>query len=227
MSDFKKYETHLKNSNLCKDMFLPTSLDKKNYLYSLHHKGKEKTLWYKSYWETLHKSKHENIITYTSKINPYHYLHKTILSLELPKLVVKQGYKIRWCDDLFINMIKDYKLVFNGLEIQYGNDKSLCFEFNCQNSWYTISENIGNKNNLTTFTEILESEVINISIPWFYTKDTSDAFPLHMCSEKDKLEHIINFNLQILIEKEEDDIETETASFNLSTTSNSRASEQS
>ena len=54
MSKIAKYETSLENSKLLKEMHLPTGeknnlKDPRNTLFSIHQRGKQKTLWYLSF----------------------------------------------------------------------------------------------------------------------------------------------------------------------------------
>ena len=196
MEDFNNQENYIKTNELCKSMFLPTEINKKNILFSVHHKEKEKTLWYKSYWESMKYNIIKEDIVYHHS-NNHHFLHNSILSLTLPNLIVKKNYKIKWCDNLFLNILKNYKVLFNDKELQHGNDKSLFFEFNCKNNWDTVSDNLGNKKNLTTYSNELYSDTIFISIPWFYSKDKSDSFPLHILSKNQILKHIFSFDLKL------------------------------
>ena len=75
------------------------------------------------------------LVTYKSKIYPYHGLHKSLLTTVTPEIKTKNGYKIRFCDDLFISMINEFRLLINDTEIQYGNDKSLLYHLKTSDYW--------------------------------------------------------------------------------------------
>ena len=61
--------------------------------------------------------------------DPFHSLHRSMLSTLTPEIRAKEGYEIRFCDDLFISLIREYHLYFNDVELQYGNDKFLNLEY--------------------------------------------------------------------------------------------------
>ena len=73
-----KYENLLDSSVVQKEMHLPTGNpgdlnDKNNVLYSVHQRGKHKTLWYKSSWESMTDQNvptNPEHVTYRSKIYP-------------------------------------------------------------------------------------------------------------------------------------------------------------
>tara|TARA_R110000822_G_scaffold47991_5_gene126876 strand:+ start:448 stop:1743 length:1296 start_codon:yes stop_codon:yes gene_type:complete len=186
-------------------MHLPTGNpgdlnDKNNVLYSVHQRGKQKTLWYKSSWESMTDQNvptNPEHVTYRSKIFPYHSLHRSMMSTITPEIKAKEGYEIRFCDDLFINLIREYRLYFNDVELQFGNDKLLNFELKLRKDWETISQEVGNRESLTSWTDHLRKEFISLYIPWCYASDKSDAFPLNLCGHNDRLEHIIEFKLKL------------------------------
>ena len=109
-----KYENLLDSSVVQKGMHLPTGNpgdlnDKNNVLYSVHQRGKQKTLWYKSSWESMTDQNvptNPEHVTYRSKIFPYHSLHRSMMSTITPEIRAKEGYEIRFCDDLFVNFNK-------------------------------------------------------------------------------------------------------------------------
>ena len=73
-----KYQNNLNQSNTLRHMHLPTGKegdlkDPKNTLYSVHQRGKHKTLWYLSNWETMEAQNNptnRELVTYKSKIFP-------------------------------------------------------------------------------------------------------------------------------------------------------------
>ena len=205
MSKIAKYETSLENSKLLKEMHLPTGeknnlKDPRNTLFSVHQRGKQKTLWYLSSWDYMEAQNvptNIELVTYNSKIYPYHSLHRSVMTTLTPEITAKEGYEIRFCDDLFINMIKEYRLSLNEVEIQYGNNKLLNFLLKSNDKWPTMSSELGNKNNLTNWGNKLDATNISLHIPWCYSRDKSDAFPLNLCGHSDRLQHIIEFNLKL------------------------------
>jgi len=200
-----KYENLIDSSVVQKEMHLPTGNpgdlnDKNNVLYSVHQRGKQKTLWYKSSWESMTDQNvptNPEHVTYRSKIFPYHSLHRSMMSTITPEIRAKEGYEIRFCDDLFVNLIREYRLYFNDVELQYGNDKLLSFELKLRKDWETVSQEVGNRESLTSWTDHLHKEFISLYIPWCYARDKSDAFPLNLCGHNDRLEHIIEFKLKL------------------------------
>lgn len=200
-----KYEQLLENSKIQKEMHTPTGKvgdidDPRNVLYSVHQRGKQKTLWYMNSWESMvdqNVPTNPELVTYKSKMYPYHSLHRSMLSTVTPEIKAKEGYEIRFCEDLFINMIREFRLNFNDTELQYGNDKHLHFSSKLNENWETISSEIGNRESLTSWTDCIRSEFISLYIPWCYSRDKNDAFPLSLCGNNDRLEHIIEFNLSL------------------------------
>ena len=99
-----KYENLLEQSVIQKDMHLPTgnggdTTDSKNVLYSVHQRGKQKTLWYKSSWESMvdqNVPTNPEHVTYRSKMYPFHSLHRSMLSTLTPENKAKEGYEIRF-----------------------------------------------------------------------------------------------------------------------------------
>ena len=120
-----------------------------------------------------------------------------MMSTITPEIRAKEGYEIRFCDDLFVNLIREYRLYFNDVELQYGNDKLLSFELKLRKDWETVSQEVGNRESLTSWTDHLHKEFISLYIPWCYARDKSDAFPLNLCGHNDRLEHIIEFKLKL------------------------------
>ena len=120
-----------------------------------------------------------------------------MMSTITPEVRAKEGYEIRFCDDLFVNLIREYRLYFNDVELQYGNDKLLNFELKLRKDWEKVSQEIGNRESLTSWTDHLRKEFISLYVPWCYARDKSDAFPLNLCGHNDRLEHIIEFKLKL------------------------------
>ena len=200
-----KYEGLMDSSEFQREMHRPTgkagdASDPANILYSVHQRGKQKTSWYLSSWESMvdqNVPTNPEMVTYKSRIYPYHSLHRSLLSTITPEIRAKEGYEIRFCDDLFINMVKEFRLTFNDTELQFGNDRFLHFSLKLREDWESVSKEIGNRESLTSWTDHLGKEFISMYVPWCYSRDKNDAFPLSLCGHNDRLEHIIEFNLQL------------------------------
>lgn len=194
-----KYEEVIDNSKTMQLMHRPQK-EGNNVLYSIHQRGKHKTLWYMSSWELMdaqNSPTNPEMVTYKSKIFPYNSLVRSVMTTKTPSIRVNDGYQIRFCQDLFINMVREFRLYLNDIELQYGNNKSLDFDLKNHKNWSVISEELGNKKGLTTWSEELKSQDIALYLPWFYSKDKSDSFPLKYCGSNDRLHHMIEFNLQL------------------------------
>jgi len=94
-------------------------------------------------------------------------------------------------------MVRDYRLFLNDIELQYGNNKSLDFDLKNQSNWDVMSQDIGNKSQLTDWSSELKSQDLALYLPWFYSHDKSDAFPLKYCGNGDRLHHSVEFNLSL------------------------------
>ena len=195
--NIQRYEKTLHESDIQKHKHLPTgkegdSQDERNVLYSIHQRGKHKTLWYESVWETMEASSvptNRERVTYKSKIYPYHALHKCLLTTVLPEVKVKQGEGvfIKWCDDIVVNMIKEFRLVFNDTELQYGNSKVLL----------AMMRHLDTNMRQTKWESMLESQPVSCRVPFSYARDHTDAFPLSLCGQNDRLHHLFEFNLRL------------------------------
>lgn len=195
-----KYEEVLDNSKTMKLMHRPGESKESKVLYSIHQRGKHKTLWYMSSWELMEAQNsptNPELVTYKSKIYPFHSLYRSVLTTRTPAIKVAEGYQVRFCQDLFINMVRDYRLFLNDIELQYGNNKSLDFELKNQSNWDVMSQDIGNKSQLTDWSNELKSQDLALYLPWFYSQDKSDAFPLKYCGNGDRLHHSVEFNLSL------------------------------
>jgi len=188
MSKIKDYEQKLKDNVTLTEMHLPEG---KN-IWTCHQIRKQKTSFYLTSYDTMNSqpiSVDSDLIKYRSKICPYHGLHRSFLTTKTPDIKVKDEFKdnytIRFCSDLFINMIKEARLDFNGTELQFMNTVSL--KLNKDPSPQTL-------NNPT-------SHLIPTSIfyypPWSYSRGKSMYFPLQVCGDLDNLDHNINYNLDL------------------------------
>ena len=200
-----KYEEQLSASCTLKNMHLPGGKegdleDVKNHMYSVHQRGKHRTLWYLSSWETMESQNiptNRELVTYKSKIFPYTHLHRSLITTVTPVIKAKSGYQIRFCDDLFLTMIKEFNLYLNDIHLQYGNRQSLFCQLKSDHRWPRFSQEIGNKSSLTSWCEEIQEQPLSLYLPWFYAQDKSDSFPLKFCGHHDRLHHTIEFNLKL------------------------------
>lgn len=204
-SKLVKYEEHLHASRTLKNMHLPggkegDKQDAKNFLYSVHQRGKHRTLWYLSSWESMEAQNiptNRELVTYKSKIFPYTHLHRSLLTTVTPRIKAVSGYQIRFCQDLFINMIKEFNLYLNDVHLQYGHRHSLMCHLKTHPNWHKFSSELGNKKSLTDWQNELKPQSLALYLPWFYAQDKSDSFPLKFCGHHDRLHHIVEFNLKL------------------------------
>lgn len=205
-----RYEEKLKNSSTMNVMHLPKSGED---VFSFHQNGKQKTSWYLSSWQTMSATNiptNPNLVTYHSKIYPYHGLHRAMLTTVTPSIRAAEGYEIRFCEDLFINMVNEFRLVFNDTELQFGNRASLKFDLKHSKEWKEMKHDIGNIPALTEWRETLPSTPIAMYPSMTYAQGRSDYFPLQLCGNRDDLSHIFDFNLQlkdlIMIRRDGEDV---------------------
>jgi hypothetical protein len=195
-SKMKQHEAFLKDSSIMSEMHIP---EKGGSIHSFHQNGKQKTTWYLSSWEQMKSDRgtEKETVTYHSKIYPFHGLHRTLLTIVTPRIKAKEGIRISFCENLFVNMIKEYRLQFNETELQSGNTLSLLTQLRTSEKWCAIGVEIGNSEGNQIPRNELEPIHLAISIPWSYSLDKSDYFPLQLCGSQDNLLHIIKYNLNL------------------------------
>ena len=209
LNDYIKFKKELKNSKTHGFMHLPE--EHKKEMFSFHRRGKQKTIWYRGNdWVTMESNNsrtNPEIVSYRCPTFPFHSLHEAVINTTTPKIRASEGYKIRFCENLFVNMIKNFYLYHNEIELQQGNTISLLEDLRDKDDWKVASKKLGNIKELTTFSYELPSMPISIMLPMTYSQSPSDAFPLVYCGQKDDLIHKIIFNLSfsslILITDEE------------------------
>lgn len=204
-SKLNKYEDQLSTSRTLKNMHLPGGKDgdlndPKNTMYSIHQRNKHRSLWYLSNWETMESQNiptNRELVTYKAKVFPYTHLHRSLLTTVTPTIKAKSGYEVRFCDDLFLTMIREFNLYLNDVHLQYGNRQSLFCQLKTDSNWSKFSQEVGNKDTLTGWSEELSEQPIALYLPWFYARDKSDSFPLKFCGHHDRLHHVVEFNLKL------------------------------
>jgi hypothetical protein len=198
LSEYNKFKKDLSNSKTHGYMHLPE--ENKKEIFSFHHREKHKTIWYKSgYWvnfESKNSPTNPEFVSYYCPTFPHHSLHRSLLSFKTPKIKAKDNYKIKFCDNLFVNMIKNFYLTHNDIDLQHGNTSYILKDLKTNSSSELVKE--------------LESKFLSIELPYFYSKYRSSAFPLIYCGQKDDLVHRVEFNLDfsnlVLIFDEDDNL---------------------
>ncbi len=193
-----RYEEMLKESHAMGEMYIPKDGDT---IRTIHQITKQKTAWYLSGWKSMPAQNvptNPELVTYRSKIYPYHGLHRSLLTTVTPEIRAADGYQICFCENPFINMVKEFRWSFNDTEFYGGNTKSLKIALHKSGLWGSkLSEAVGNTSQLIEWNYILPSQKLAMYMPWSYAKDKSDYFPLQLCGSNDNLSHIIEFNLEI------------------------------
>lgn len=190
-----RYEERIISHPVMKEMHIPKKGDT---IRSFHRLAMQKTSWYLSGWKSMKARDvptNPNQVSYPSKIYPYHGLHRSYLVTRTPEIKAKDGYRVKFCNDLFINMIKEYSLDFDeSIQLQYGNTKSLKMSLKKSKDWNTYSKEVGNN---TDYVTNLSSQKICLYIPWTYSIDKSRYFPLQLCGNQNDLSHNIEFRLNL------------------------------
>ena len=184
-----RMKEHLHRSKLQRTKHIPENGDS---LYSIHQRDKSKTLWYKSAWDTMEATSvptNRERVTYRSKIYPFHSLHRSVLTTLLPSVRVKEGEEvsISWCENVMFSMVESFRLIFNDTELQYGNDKLL----------FADRRSINSSMPVVKWRSEIKSTPISMEVPFSYSSSETDAFPLHLCGQNDRLNHLFHFNLDI------------------------------
>ena len=194
VNEFNKFKKELKNSKTHGFMHLPE--EHKKEIFSLHRRDKHKTIWYKGGdWvemESKNTPTNPELVAYRCPTFPYHSLHDCVMTTKTPRIRAKQGYKVCFNQDLLINMISEFHLFHNEVELQYANTLSIMETVRGDPD---MSFHLGNQENLLTPSEELKSTFLSLKIPTFYSKNDNDSFPLIYCGQKDDLIHQIKFNL--------------------------------
>ena len=199
----KKYEEHFSDSQTFEYLHKP--VDKagdRNVMHNAHLRGKGKTVWYKSKWENLEARATANDpekVEYKSKIFPYHSLLSVVIITKTPHIKAKEGYQIRFCDDLLINSVKEFSIRLNDVDLldrPYNQQFLACYLKEHEN-WEVFSEELGNRDTLTGWADELISEDISMILPYFFMQDKSDAFPVKYCGVQDTLSMHVEYDLQL------------------------------
>lgn len=199
----KKYEEQFSDSQTFEYLHKPTdNMKERNVMNNAHLRGKGKTVWYKSKWENLEARATANDpekVEYRSRIYPYHSLLEVVVVTRTPHIKAKDGYKIRFCDDLLINSVKEFTIRLNDVDLldrPYNQQYLACYLKEHKN-WVTFSEELGNRTSLTDWSNELRSQDVSMVLPYYFMQDKSDAFPVQYLGVKDKLSMHVEYDLQL------------------------------
>ena len=192
--DIKEYHSKLESSEVQRSKHLLVSNDyedERNQLHSIHQRLKHKTLWYKSSWESMEPISvptNRESVSYRSKIYPYHSLHRCILTTVLPSLKsTDSDVLVKWCDNTILKLVKEFKLVFNDIVLQRGDSRVLACKYEKLDVFPTDRG----------WRKEIDQQYLNCRVPFYYDRHQSDAFPLALCGQNDRLQHCFEFNLML------------------------------
>lgn len=119
--------------------------------------------------------------------NRGHYLSNVFVILTLPSVkltnenLFKENGRLRWCNNLFHNIIDNISLSFNDQIVSKLDSFSLDFlsEFDhCEGKYSEYMKNIGNIPELVTPQKELKSQKLVLPIPFFFSKNAGANIPL-------------------------------------------------
>jgi len=194
VNEYNKFKKELKNSKTHGFMHLPE--EHKKEIFSLHRREKQKTIWYKGGdWiemESRNTPTNPELVSYRCPTFPYHSLHDCVMTTKTPRIKAKDGYKVCFNQDLLINMIKEFHLFHNEVELQFAN--TLYIMESVKGDQQQLFH-LGNQEELLTPSSQLKAIFLSLKLPTFYAQSDNNAFPLIYCGQKDDLVHQIKFNL--------------------------------
>ena len=123
-------------------------------------------------------------------------LLSTDLTLHLPSIKCKNGYKAKWIHNVGFEYIQECQLHFDEDIVQSFDTKWIELyhqAFTKQSSDLTL----GNIESLQNFYTNLPSYECNITLPWFYSQDYPQFFPLYLCGTLNNVQHRIRMNREI------------------------------
>ena len=108
------------------------------------------------------------------------YLLHTWLRVEIPSVTANNGFKIRWCQNLMHNLVREATITFNDLIAARFDSYHLDFW-----SAFTVpaGKRCGYKNMIGDFDELnqnadsLSATTLNLPLPFFFTRDSGVALP--------------------------------------------------
>lgn len=122
----------------------------------------------------------------------------------LPEIVCNEGYEARWIPSPGSNVIVEAQLRIDNVRI-HGFDALWIDMVN--NSLIEESKvhgteiNLGNIPELQTWSGTLPHYECSVFLPWFYSRDFTEYFPMYYCGSLNEVTHVIKFknNLERLL----------------------------
>lgn len=134
----------------------------------------------------------------------WHYLIYSFMRIHLPRISIKKEFegrvRIAWPRNIGTNIIVDASFTEDNLKF-HGFDNVWCdiyYQF-LQDPGFRKrhSKSIGNIPELVDWHEVLESKVLNVDQPWFYSYGTSQAYPIHEKGASCRAEHIYKLRTKL------------------------------
>jgi hypothetical protein len=182
-------------SDFQKDIHLTS--DYKEKIISNFYQKFLKSTWYSSIDQKLKQIKDGDETAFIIN-NSFHYLIYTYMRFYLPPIRVKEKYKDRvkicWCHNVGINRIK--KASFKDEDEDYQSFDNtwldIYFQF-YQNKGSgkrkAFDRGVGNVSFLETWSDFLPSFPINVEQPWYYSSQSSLAYPIFYKNSLSRAEH--------------------------------------
>lgn len=119
------------------------------------------------------------------------------LSQMLPQVTAKPGYRVRWCDNVAAHVVKYGAFTHNKTEVHTFDEittDTMLNHIKGRDNYASVSEDLGSIPSLTTFSEVLPQHACHFLPPFFFNEDnTSNMFPLNMCSHNDNVTCTFSF----------------------------------
>jgi hypothetical protein len=174
-----------------------------NQVHAVFYSTFRKTTWYFHHpakLDCIISGSEQNSVTFRARSTPHHGLLYTSLIAQLPSITAKDGYEVRWCPNVGINIFETASMSFNDDQIQ-NLDHIYCDNYVQTRipatDLGTVNIGLGNIPTLQDWSSRLPSHSTSFIIPWFYTIDPTAFFPLYMCGAMDRVEHNLTLRRKI------------------------------
>lgn len=211
-------------SDLQKEIGVPqsasegTDLDKPiDEAVSMFYLEFRKVIWYTiGLAELVKDSGRSNQISYEVE-KKYHYLTRTYFTVHVPSLRLtqeaKKKYQIRWPPNLGHRIIPKGGFYVDGelwqtVTSEWCDTNMQWFEQNGHGFRDLRQRDLGNVPYMQEFSDVLPEYRLTPEQPWFYSRDSTRAFPIFRCSFMSKISHKFEFNLDIMRLIQIKDLET-------------------
>jgi hypothetical protein len=158
--------------------------------------------------KTDSQDKSNYLVTYNLvSRHTYDETNGSTLYLKLPDLKFKEGYRGKWNDNIFINMINNYRMQTDSSETVFhqGTRDILFYLKNYNDPNGDIHDyEIGNRESLNSLSNFIRGEEISYTFPWPWsvsycsdrTKSSNfNSFPIYAVGDSVSLKQIFSFNL--------------------------------